>query len=154
MAANFRPSGQTPPRVSPNRPTPAPAAPSTPSRSRFAKAQESAKDSLTGAFYSAEAKAALFDNLTPIWLHGAKVVNSQFGEQWYLDITDSAPDNNHGTLALSRNNYRDTLFGDLAKDLEFDPTPIGPLMLTKMMTKAGQESWDIIEWNQEGRPPF
>lgn len=134
------------PTVHANRPPPPAAKP----LSVFAKAREKAQAAAQeGQFYSSEAKQDLFDNLTPLWLHGAHLrTTGKFGEQWHLRVSENDPDTEPGVLTFAKNGYRDSLFGDLADTLGFDSTPIGPLLLSKMITRSGQESWDLIEWTQ------
>jgi len=139
----------TPNRPSALRPSPTQKSAPVDTRSAFSKAREAAQATVSGlSFYTSEAKERMYNDLVPFWLHSASVVKGQFGEQWYLVISENDPSTDQGTLTLARNTYRDTLFEELSGILSASGNPIGPLLLSKVITKAGQNSWDVIEWTE------
>lgn len=111
--------------------------------SRFSRAREQAQAKVgTSSYYSAEAKARLQAEETILWLHGAVTSEGKFGTRWELHLSEGTePSDETAILTLACNGYRDELFGSL----DFKEGPIGPLVLTKVITRAGQESWDITE---------
>jgi hypothetical protein len=142
-----------PPTPTPPTPRPADGIGSNPSdrRSAFSRARETAQGALNNLpFVSSEGKERLYAEFTPLWLHAARLnTGGQFGERWLLEISENDPGQPKGALTFARNDYRDNLYGQLANELASDPTPIGPLLLSKIFTRAGQESWDIVEWTEE-----
>jgi hypothetical protein len=136
----------------PNRPSPAATFPKaqtkpTDRRSAFAKARENAANSVNNLpFIGAEERERLYEAQSELWLHAVRLnTGGKFGERWLSVISVGTPEADKGALTLARNDYRDTLFGELANQLAADPAPIGPLILSKIITQSGQEAWDLIE---------
>lgn len=109
----------------------------------FRRAKEAAQAKVqTMAYYGADERQRLSDDMATLWLHGAGTSVGKFGNRWELEISEGeTPDGDHAILTLATNSYRDTLFGEL----DFSEGPIGPLMLTKIVMKSGNEAWDLIE---------
>lgn len=113
----------------------------------FRKAREQAQSKVsTTAYYGADERQRLSDEMTPLWLHAAGTSVGKFGNRWELEISEGdTPDGDHAILTLAVNGYRDELFAHL----DFSEGAIGPLMLSKVVMRSGNEAWDLIE-----HPPF
>ena len=112
----------------------------------FRAAKQKADERPMQSFYSAEARERLFQDHVQLFLHRVTRVESQFGPQWNLLVSEEAADADKAQLSLKANGWRDELFTNLEDALAHDVSVIGPLAFTKIQTQSGQEAWTLEEW--------
>ena len=112
----------------------------------FRAAKAKADERPMQSFYSADARERLFQDHVQLFLHRVTRVESQFGPQWNLLVSEGSADADKAQLSLKANGWRDELFTHIEDALAHEVKVIGPLAFTKVATQSGQEAWTLEEW--------
>lgn len=128
----------------------------------FGRAREAAKKSLGSGNWIDSQKDDLIRAQAVFGITDVRFDESgQFGERWVVTLTpwydgDESPD---GDLSFKATPYRDTLFGEIGKELDRlesagEDVIVGPCVLVKSKTANGKNRfYDIVEWDEEAGAP-